>query len=294
MQVKELESQLLVERKLARQHVDTRIAEQLLLQQKLKQQQQQHEEQTAAAMRPPLVNRPLGSYKNVEEPTNSNSLFKDPVQLTTRPLSENCNGHKPPMPLPPTDGFIKYIDPTEKENNPEVAEQLPIPKRTGRASICTTAARRMPVAPAPRRNSLIPLPSAPFSTRLPPSFLPLPPIDSDKKEDPDSQEGDCQPEQTAWSSPKGLKAGEVKKLGSILRRSLQKRIHMKSPMQQIRKGGINVGMEKVRVSIGSRGRMAYRGMLSNARRGVTMQQKQSQRDKERGWTIGGTAARTVV
>lgn len=288
--VKELESQLLVERKLARQHVDTKIAEQLLLQQQLKQQQQQQEEQTAAPMRPPLASRPLGSYKNVEE--TNNSMCKDPVNLTTKPLSENCNSHKPPMPLPPTDGFVKYIDPMEKENNPEVAEQLPIPKRTGRASICTTA-RRIPVAPAPRRNSLIPLPSAPSSARSPPSFLPLPPIESDNKEDTDGQEANCLPEQTAWSSPKGLKASEGKKLGSILRRSLQRKIHMKSPMQQMRKGGINVGMEKVRVSIGSRGRMTYRGMLSNARRGGTMQQKQSQKDKERGWNIG-TAGRTGI
>lgn len=270
--MKELESQLLVERKLARQHVDTKIAEQLLL----KQHQQQHEEQTIA-MRPPLASRPLGSYKNVEEATSN-----DIVQ--TRPLSEKYNSCKPA----PMDGFGRSM---EKENNPaEVAEQqiLIPPKRTGRASICTTA-RRIPVAPAPRRNSLIPLPSSA------PSFLPLP-IESDNKQDLD-----CLPlphQQTAWNtSPKGaaikVAGGEGKKLGNILRRSLQKKIYIKSPMQHMRKGsGINVGLEKVRVSIGSRGRLAYRGMMqTNARRGAMQQKQQSHKDKERGWN-SGTAVRT--
>ncbi|KAK9199383.1 hypothetical protein WN944_014574 [Citrus x changshan-huyou] len=64
---------------------------------------------------------------------------------------------------------------------------------------------------------------------------------------------------------------------------------MKSPMQQhFRRGGVNVGVQQVRVSIGSRGRMAHIVLLGSGRRGGTkeIQQKQSQKEKERGWNIG--------
>lgn len=286
LQVKELESQLLIERRLARQHVDTKLAEQ---QQQHQQMKQLQEEQSTATMRPPLANRPIGFEKNFNEPLSS-TLIKDQVNLA-RPLTENNKSFKPPIPFPLTDGLIKYIDPTEKENNPEMVEQSLPPKRTGRASLCT-AARRVPIVPAPRRNSLIPFPSAPLSSApFPPPFLPLPPIQAGKKEDTEEPE-DCLPKQIPADSPKGLKSGG-KKLSSILRRSLQKKIQMKSPMQQhMRKGGVNVGMEKVRVSIGSRGRMAHRVLLSNARRVGTkeIQQKQSQKEK---WNTG-TAGRTVL
>lgn len=67
--------------------------------------------------------------------------------------------------------------------------------------------------------------------------------------------------------------------------------------QHIRKGGVNVGMEKVRVSIGSRGRINghNRVVYGNGRR-VGMKetpQKQNQKEKERGWNTG-TAGRTVI
>lgn len=200
-----------------------------------------------------------------------------------RPLMENYN-YKPPI-LPPTDGLVKYINPTEKENNPEMAEQPRLlPKRIGRASLCP-AVRAIPVVPAPRRNSLIPLPTAPTSAQLPPVFLPLPTCQDDEKEDSDGS----LPEQIVQcNSAKDIKNGS-KKLSSILRRSLQKRMQMKTPMQQhFRRGGVNVGMERVRVSIGSRGRMAHRVLLGSGRKGGTkeIQQKQSQKEKERGWSIG--------
>ncbi|KAL3508900.1 hypothetical protein ACH5RR_028301 [Cinchona calisaya] len=69
----------------------------------------------------------------------------------------------------------------------------------------------------------------------------------------------------------------------------------KSPMQQhIRRVCVSVGMEKVRVSIGSRGKMADR-VLSNGRRvAKDTQQKQSKREKEGGWNIGSAAARTIL
>ncbi|XP_059442530.1 kinesin-like protein KIN-14Q isoform X4 [Corylus avellana] len=280
--VKELESQLLIERKLARQHVDTKIAEQ----QQQQQMKHQQEEQNTAPMRPPLANRPLASYKNLNDPVSS-TLGKDQVNLT-RPFSEN-NSSNLSIPLHPTEGFSRYIDPTEKENNIGMAEQPLLQKRTGRASICTMA-KRIPAAPAPRRSSLIPFPSTPSSTLLPSSLLPFPPYQADKKEDTNGFEANCLPEQTPCDSPKRTKIGSNKKLSSILRQSLQRKMQIKSPMQQhMRKGGINVGLEKVRVSIGSRGKMGHRVFHqgNNKRTGMKeSQQKQIRKEKERGWNIG--------
>ncbi|KAK6229098.1 hypothetical protein SCA6_018049 [Theobroma cacao] len=130
--VKELESQLLIERKLARQHADTKIAEKQQQQQQIK---QQNKELCNSAMRPPLATRLLGANKNLNEVSNG-ALMKEQVNLT-RPLMENSFR---PIPLSLTDGCIQHIDAAEKENNPEAAEQLRLlPKKTGRASICPTA-----------------------------------------------------------------------------------------------------------------------------------------------------------
>ncbi|XP_057948127.1 kinesin-like protein KIN-14Q [Malania oleifera] len=287
--VRELESQLLVERKLARQHVDSKVIEQLQPKHQLKQEQ---EEQNTAAMRPPLVIRPFGSHKNFNESANT-APSKDQTNRT-RPLAENISC-KPSIPLPPIDSFVKYKDPMEKENNPQMAEHPPLPKTTGRASICTTDRQVLVSRPAPRRNSLIPLPNAPSSALFLPPSVSLPPFEANGKEDTDSSEVSCFPEQTPADSPKGLKSGG-KKLNSVLRRSLQKKIQLKSPMQlHARKGGVNVAMERVRVSIGSKGRVAHRILLGNARRVGTKetQQHQNRKEKERGWNIG-TTGKTVI
>ncbi|KAI8552295.1 hypothetical protein RHMOL_Rhmol06G0255500 [Rhododendron molle] len=275
--IKELESQLLIERRLARQHVDSKILEQQQQQQQLMRQQQE-EEQNSALSRPPLATRPLGVLKNLNEGK----------ELThNRPFSE-LNSYKLPPPPPPIEAICKHVDPMEKENNPKIADQPQVvPKRTGRASLCPIAQRVLP-APAPRRASLIPLPSAVGSTKFPQPFLHLPPIQANKKEETEI-EAKCYPEPMNWggNSPKEHKSGGKKLINSILRRSVQKRIQIRSPMQQhIRRvGGVNVGMEKVRVSIGGRGRVAHRVLLGNARRAMrdVQQQKESQREKERGW-----------
>ncbi|XP_065861662.1 kinesin-like protein KIN-14Q isoform X2 [Euphorbia lathyris] len=275
--IKELESQLLIERKLARQHVDSKIAEQH------HQQQMKQDEQNIAPLRPPLAIRSLLGSKNSKEAASS--------AMASQPLAENSS-YKPAFPVLPRDGIVKVIDPIEKENNPEMAEQPRLlPKRTGRTSICTTA-QRIAIAPtAPRRTSLIPLPSSAVLTVLPPPFIPLPSCNDNIKEVTEGSEYNCLPEQTHCNSPKGMKSG-TKKLSCILRRSLQKRNQMRSPLQQqLRKGGINVGMEKVRVSIGSRGRMAQRVVLGNGRRAGFRdhQQNRIQREKEKGWNIGRIA-----
>ncbi|KAG8657823.1 kinesin-like protein KIN-14Q [Manihot esculenta] len=279
--VKELESQLLIERKLARQHVDLKIAEQQNQQMKMQQDEQ-------AAPRPPFANRLLGSNKNSNE-HKTISTGNDQVN-SCQPLAEN-NSYKPTLLPLLTDDIAKYIDPTEKENNPEMTEQLALPKRTGRASICTTA-QRIPVAPAPRRTSLIPLPNVRGLAQLAPQLVPLSLCNDDMQEETEGSEANCTPEQIS-NSPKGKKQG-TRKLSSILRRSIQKKAQ--TPAQQhLRKGGINVGMEKVRVSIGSRGKMGHRVLLGNGRRGgmKDTQQNRNQREKERGWNIG-TVGRTGI
>lgn len=249
------------------------------MQQQRQEMKQQQEEHNCELARAPLATKTLGPHKSQFE-------SKDQVNI---PHVSDENEEFSFCPLP-TDGCPKNNDSMDKENNPERAEQLRLPKQTGRVSLCPTV-QRISAAPAPRRNSLIPLPSLPGTAKLPPSFLPLTPIQADK----DEVEITCLPEEISCDSPKDQR-NRSKKLSSALRRSLQKKIHMKSPMQPaLRRVGVNVGMEKVRVSIGGRGRMGQRVFLGNARRAVARdtQQKQSQREKERGWNIG-TATRTLL
>ncbi|KAJ6332750.1 hypothetical protein OIU77_008744 [Salix suchowensis] len=287
--VKELEAQLLVERKLARQHVDTKIAEQ----QQQQQMKQHQDEQIIAPPRPPLANRILGSKKNFDEPVNGFALNKEHINLT-QPLKGNTS-YKSTIPLPSTEGIVKLTYSSEKENNPVMADQPRFLKKTGRASICTTA-KRVLAAPVPRRNSMIPLPSVPSIVQLPsiPSSFPLC-QEEDMKEDSEGSETNCLPEHTQCDSPRDIRYGS-KRISTMLKRSLQKKGNMKSPLQQhMRRGGINVGMEKVRVSIGSRGRIAHRVLLGNGRRtGMReAQQKQMPGEKERRWN-SGTVARTPI
>ncbi|KAK4727921.1 hypothetical protein R3W88_032838 [Solanum pinnatisectum] len=267
--IKELESQLLVERKLARQHVDSKIAEQFQ-QQHIR---QQNEEEDATPTRLPLASK-ISALKTCDE-------SKFPLNIT-RPLTEN-NSYKLSVPSATVDCPLKHNDLTEKENkenNPDIDEQPVVLKRLGRASMCPIAHRILPT-PAPRRNSLIPIRILSAVPKLPPPLFPLRSIQSEEMmEDADGVDSKCLPEPTPQDSPKELKTAS-KKLNSVLRRSLQKKMQFKSPMQQnIRRVGVNVGMEKVRISIGSRGRMAQRVMLGNARR-VPKENQQKQR-----WNIG--------
>ncbi|GAB4846713.1 hypothetical protein Ancab_025719 [Ancistrocladus abbreviatus] len=277
--LKELESQLLIERKLARQHVDTKIAEQ----QQRQQMRQQIEEQTIAPSRPPLAAKQPASLQNTHD-MSSNTL-------NISHLFPEYNSHKPPSVLPPEDTFVTHDGTEEKENNPEIAEQQLQPKRSRiaaalaprRNSLIPT--KQVPLPVPPRRNSLIPLPSTPVAIQLPP-LMSLPPSQLEKKEDRDTVESHCLPEPSTCS-PTIVKSGG-KKLSSIFRRSLQKRVQIKSPLQQhLKRGGLNMGIQKVRVSIGSRGRMPQRVIPSSNRRVgmVEVQHKQSKKEKERGWNI---------
>ncbi|KAL8144863.1 hypothetical protein AgCh_003179 [Apium graveolens] len=261
--IKELESQLLVERKLARQHVDTKIAEQ-------QQQTRQQLEETNHGIRSPVASRTLGIQKYLDE-------GKDQVN-PSRPLTENIN-YKYPAATIYLDGSCKFNDSIEKENNPDTAEPFPLPKRTGRPSICPM--QKTPASSAQRRNSLIPLPG---SVKVPPPPSAQLPIHAINEEDKD---------RVVVPKPEGENGS--KKLANILRRSVQKKMQLQSPKQQARRGG-GVNVEKVRVSIGSRGRlMAHRVLHGNGRRVAkdTQQKQQGHREKERGWNTG-TAVRAVI
>ncbi|CAI9088972.1 OLC1v1023445C1 [Oldenlandia corymbosa var. corymbosa] len=265
--IKELESQLLVERKLARQHVDNKIAEQ---HQEMKQQQDQH----SLLIRPPLATKTNSYLRTVCDTKDHQANVPFPV------LEYNSKHH--------SDGFTKQNElGMEKENKPAITDLHPLPRRTGRASMLPGPQQMK--AQLPRRSSLIPLPSLRAASTL----LPLAPVQPNMIEDDNPVESGFPLEPpTPWDSPKEQKMG-AKRLTHIWRKSIQRKMQLKSPMQQpLRRVGINVGMEKVRVSIGSRGRMAQR-VLTNARRAVKdTQQNPSKREKERGWNMG-TATRVV-
>ncbi|CAH2046453.1 unnamed protein product [Thlaspi arvense] len=127
-----------------------------------------------------------------------------------------------------------------------MAERLQIPKRTGRFSVCP---KRILPPPAPRRSSLALMPFFPFT-----STLPMRPARQAITNSPDQKSS---ANQVLCVSPK-LHRSNGKTLSSILRQSMQKRMQTNSSSRQqpLRRGGINVGMEKVRLSIGSRVRLA--------------------------------------
>ncbi|KAJ6417395.1 hypothetical protein OIU84_003167 [Salix udensis] len=136
-----------------------------------------------------------------------------------------------------------------------MADQPRFLKKTGRASICTTA-KRVLAAPAPRRNSMIPLP------RIPSSF----PLcqEEDIKEDSEGSETNCLPEHTQCDSPREIRYG-----------------------LQADKHHVETKPSKERI--------AHRVLLGNGRRtGMReAQQKQMPGEKERRWN-SGTVARTPI
>jgi kinesin family protein C2/C3 len=148
--VKELEGQLANERK-AR----------LNLESKLKEQQQQAGK---VSEKPPLI-RQFGGVRTVNE---TNVLSKDLVNLSDA-LTENkqmlnameCNGKPQEGEFPLKNGLIDPYSKGQKENKSELYDDQnvkPIPRKTGRASMCTTARRTSIVPLAARRLTMVPLP----------------------------------------------------------------------------------------------------------------------------------------
>ena len=249
-QIKELESQLLVERKIARQHVDSKIAQDHL--------QNQHGlKEEGSYLRSPMAEGNLNS--TVEKPSAACKEFGISKQMFSDSNTD-------------TYSFKQLMSLVEKENNPG-AGQLPQTAKARRVSLCNggaypqpmnQASRRTSLIPLPWRNSLMPLPAAKNAVAVPPllanitEHLSSPPL--------------CSP--PVVSNDKGSRS---KRINSILRRSLQKKVIIKPSMaaQAGRKASV------IATTQGTDGaRKAARRVPVSGGNGQRVQQK---RDKERGW-----------
>ncbi|KAJ4781535.1 Kinesin-like protein [Rhynchospora pubera] len=246
--IKELESQLLVERKLARQHVDTKIAEDHLQQQQLQKIIDDPDEEQ--------------EQQSEQEQNSSPEIQRIRHRLSLKPLTEIntrlLNIETPTTTTKQNDAiFRELLSLKEKENKPEPA--VPAVKRL---SLCPSA-KRVPLnRPQFRRNSLATIPAASILAPRRPSLIPN------------------------TSNMGG--GGSNKKVSSILRRSLQKKVIIRPPLWQAgKKGGSGVtgGMEKPRMSIGCARRVLTNngGGGGPSRAAAGRQLQLQQREMERGW-----------
>lgn len=140
LQIKELESQLLVERKIARQHVDNKIAQDHL-------QKQHGMKEENSYLRSPMAERNLNSTAEKAAATPkglciSKQMFSD----------SNTDAYSFKQ-------LMSLGEEEEKENNPEAAAQLPAPStKARRVSLGNGGGYQQPLKPISRRTSLIPLP----------------------------------------------------------------------------------------------------------------------------------------
>ncbi|KAF7063263.1 hypothetical protein CFC21_069790 [Triticum aestivum] len=259
--IKELESQLLVERKIARQHVDNKIAQDV--ERKQQQQQQSHKmEENSTYMRSPMSERNLNT--TMERPPLSAAPKKDPG-MAKQPFSDSNNSD--------TYSFNQLMSlAEEKENaNPDAAA------KARRVSLCNGGARqprRSSLIPLPRRNSLMPLPAGGAKTPAP-ALAAASPLDKIKEYS--SPPLSSPP---VMSNDKG--GSRSKRISSILRRSLQKKVVIRPPPsgQAGRRAGA-VAAAAAAQGIDSARRAAARRVPAGggAPRGGVHQN----RDKERGW-----------
>ncbi|CAL4890923.1 unnamed protein product [Urochloa decumbens] len=251
--IKELESQLLVERKIARQHVDNKIAQDHL--------QKQNSMKEESYLRSPMAERNLNS--TAEKPRATPKDFGINKQMFSDSNTD-------------TYSFKQLMSLGEKENNPE-AGQLPPMTKARRVSLSNggayqqpmnQASRRQSLIPLPRRNSLMPLPTAkPAAAAVPPPL--------DKITEHLSSPPMCSP--PVVSNDKGSRS---KRINSILRRSLQKKVIIRPSMaaQVGRKAGATAATQ---CTDGAR-KAARRVPVS----GGAGQRVQQNRNKERGWNNG--------
>ncbi|KAL6623407.1 hypothetical protein ACP70R_033286 [Stipagrostis hirtigluma subsp. patula] len=244
--IKELESQLLVERKIARQHVDNKITQDHL--------QKQHSlKEENSYLRSPMSER------------NLNSAAERPVAPKDFGIAKQMFSDS----NTDTYSFKQLMSlGEEKENNPE-AGQLPPSTKARRVSMSNGGAYQQPVNPASRRTSLIPLPRRnslmPLPAAKPAAAAAAPPLDRiTEKNSPPL----CSP--PVISNDKGSRS---KRISSILRRSLQKKVVIRPPMAA--QAGRKVGAAAQGTDSARRAR---RVPLSGAGQRV-----QQNRDKERGW-----------
>ncbi|XP_037432127.1 kinesin-like protein KIN-14R [Triticum dicoccoides] len=262
--IKELESQLLVERKIARQHVDNKIAQDVERKQQQQQQQQQQglKEENNTYMRSPMSERNLNS--TMERPPLSAAPKKDLGMMAKQTFSDSNNSD--------TYSFNQLMSlAEEKENaNPDAA-------KARRVSLCNGGAhqpRRSSLIPLPRRNSLMPLPAAGGAkTPAPAAASPL-----DKIKEYSSPPLSSPP---VMSNDKGSRS---KRINSILRRSLQKKVVIRPP--QSGQAGRRAGAAAAAAAQGidsARRAAARRVPASGGPGGGAPRGGVHNRDKERGW-----------
>lgn len=255
MQIKELESQLLVERKIARQHVDNKIAQDHL--------QKQHSmKEENSYLRSPMAERNLNfTAETAAAPKDfgiAKQMFSD--------SNTDTYSFKQLMSLG-----------EEKENNPE-AVQLPPTAKARRVSLCNGGAYQQPLNPASRRTSLIPLPRRNSLLTMPtakPAAAAAMSSPLDKITENLSSPPLCSP--PVVSIDKGSRS---KRINNILRRSLQKKVVIRPSLAA--QAGKKAGAAAAQGTDSAR-RAARRVPVSGGAGGLKVQQK---RDKERGWNNG--------
>ncbi|KAF8762935.1 hypothetical protein HU200_008781 [Digitaria exilis] len=250
--IKELESQLLVERKIARQHVDNKIAHDHL--------QKQRSIKEESYLRSPMAERNLNS--TAEKPRAAPNDFGIAKQMFSDSNTDTYS-FKQLMSLG-----------EEKENNPDAGKLPPTTTKARRVSLCNggeyqqpmnQASRRQSLIPLPRRNSLMPLPTAKLAVAAAP-----PPLD--KITEHLSPPPLCSP--PVVSKEKGSRS---KKINSILRRSLQKKVIIRPSMAA--QAGRKVSAATTAQGTDFGRKAARRVPMS----GGAGQRVQQHKDKERGW-----------
>ncbi|KAL5205447.1 hypothetical protein ABZP36_033656 [Zizania latifolia] len=254
--IKELEAQLLVERKIARQHVDNKIAQDHLQQQSVK-------AENSPYLRSPMAERNLNHNSTAEKPA---LLHKD-IGIAKQMFSDSNTD---------TYSFNHLMSlSSEKENSRPEAGQLLQTTQNRRVSLCQGAAHRPPANPASRRSSLIPLP------RRNSLMLPLlPPMAKPAAASPlDMITEQCSPPLVIAPNSRSKRI-----INSILRRSLQKKVIIR-PALAAQSGRRAAGTQGGGGMMTDAGRRARRVPLSGGggARGGGVQQN---RDKERGWNNG--------
>ncbi|KAG8049278.1 hypothetical protein GUJ93_ZPchr0009g422 [Zizania palustris] len=256
--VKELEAQLLVERKIARQHVDNKIAQDHL------------QQQSSPYLRSPMAERNLNLNSTSEKP----ALLHHKDMGITKQMFSDSN----------TDTYsfhhLMSLSPEKENSHPEAGGQLLQPTtQNRRVSLCQGAAHRPPANPASRRSSLIPLP------RRNSLMLPLPPPMAKQAAAAaaalDVITEQCSPPPVV--APNDKAGGRSKRIiNSILRRSLQKKVIIRPALaaQSGRRAAATQGGGGMMTDAGRRAR---RVPVSGGARGGGVQQN---RDKERGWNNG--------
>lgn len=263
IQIKELEAQLLVERKIARQHVDNKIAQDHLHQQ----QQGMKPENSPYPTRSPMAERNLNS--TAEKPA---TLLKD-LGIARQMFSDSN-----------TDTYsINHLMSmsSEKENNPAGGAQ---PTKARRVSLCG-GAHQQPAAPT-RRGSLIPLPRR--NSLMLPLPLPKPATPAAAASPLDMITEQCSSPPVIAPNDNRCGGGRNKRIiNSILRRSLQKKVIIRPPLMAAHQSGRRAG-----AGVAGTTTHGGSGVVMRARRVPVSGGRgggggvQHNREKERGWNNG--------